>query len=190
MVKKKRVRRIRSPIKQKVLLLLAAGIALSASRSLGRQLYVFRKLDRAWKNIDRQYLYRILREFKEERLINYQEKPDGTVEIVLSEKGRERVVIFNLDTMTIPELKDWDGKWRVVIYDIPEKKKSARETLRHKLKELGFHEWQKSVFIHPYPCRDQIDLLMEIFDIRTYVRYGEITNISNEAELKLRFDLV
>ena len=46
--------------------------------------------------------------------------------------------------------KPWDGKWRIVMFDIEEVNKSARERLRSKLKELGFGMLQKSVFISPH----------------------------------------
>ena len=56
-----------------------------------------------------------------------------------------------------------DGEWRIVIFDIPEKFKKAREALRMKLKELGFLELQKSVFIFPYECEDEINFIVEVF---------------------------
>ena len=68
-------------------------------------------------------------------------------------------------------------------------KKSVRDALRHKLHELGFKEWQKSVFIYPYHCREQIDFVIEFFDLRPYVRQGVMTEITNETELKLHFKL-
>jgi DNA-binding transcriptional regulator PaaX len=77
----------------------------------------------------------------------------------------------------------------LVIYDIPHSKKAARDALRRKLRELGFFEWQKSVFIYPYPCREQIDFIIEFFDIRPYVRQADIINPTNEAELLLHFGL-
>ncbi len=92
--------------------------------------------------------------------------------------------------MQIKKSAIWDRKWRVVFFDIPEKKRKARDALRNKLRELGFRELQKSVFVHPYSCQSEIDFIVEFFEIRPYVRYGELTNLTNEAELKLRFDLV
>lgn len=178
-----------SPTKQKVLLLLAAGLALGLSHSFRKQIYILRAIKREWKWVNRSYLYRILREFREERLIDYREREDGTINVVLSEKGRQRSLSFKFDTLAIKAPDRWDGKWRTVLYDIPEKKKPAREALRAKLKELGFYEWQKSVWVHPFPCRDEIDFVIEVFDLRPYVRYAEFIQTTNEAELKLYFNL-
>lgn len=48
----------------------------------------------------------------------------------------------------------WDGKWRIVIWDIPEKRRLARDLLRFKLKQLGFKQWQKSVWVSKVNCTD------------------------------------
>ena len=83
----------------------------------------------------------------------------------------------------------WDGKWRTVIFDIPEKLKSARNALRDKLKEVGFHELQKSVFVFPYECKDEIDFIIEFFNLRQYVRYGIFDFIDNDLHLRKTFNL-
>lgn len=178
-----------SPTKQKVLLLLAAGVFLGLSRSPRHQRYILKITIKIWKEIDRQYLYRIIREFHQNRLISYAERDDGTIDIVLTEEGKKRALSFQIDRIKIERPIKWGGKWSLVTYDIPEKKKPAREALREKLKELGFYEWQKSVFIFPFPCRDEIDSLIEFFEIRPHVRYAELNHPTNEAELKLHFEL-
>ncbi len=182
-------KRIYSPVKKKILLLLQAGIILGLTHSPRTQKYIFKKLKREWKRIDRQYLYRIVREFKYDRLVVYKEKKNGTIEVVLTEKGRKRALIFKIDEMEISKPLRWDKKWRVVFFDIPEKRRYARDAFREKLKNLNFYELQKSVFIHPFFCQDEIDFLVEFFEIRNYVRYGEICNLTNEAEIKLHFRL-
>lgn len=178
-----------SPTKQKALLLLQAGFALSLTASSRGQLWILKELSKEWKKIDRQYLYRIIREFKYERLVDWREKEDGTIKVVLTEKGKKRALQFDFEKMKIKEPAVWDKKWRVVFYDIPEKKKKAREAFRGKLKNLGFYELQKSVFVYPYNCKDEIDFVVEFFEIRNFIRYGEIQNLSNESGLKLHFNL-
>ena len=130
-----------------------------------------------------------MREFNQDKLIDWQENNDGTISVVLTEKGKQTASRFDPDNLSIPQPNHWDKKWRVIIYDIPDNKKAARDALRRKLYELSFKEWQKSVFIHPYPCDQQIDFVIEFFDVRPYVRRGLMTNITNEAEIKLHFGL-
>jgi phenylacetic acid degradation operon negative regulatory protein len=52
--------------------------------------------------------------------------------------------------------KKWDGKWRIVYYDIPEKDKNIRKQLREKLWELGFGMIQKSVYISPFDVAEDL----------------------------------
>ena len=187
--KNKKTRRIYSPAKRKFLLLLGAGVALGLAGSPRSQKYIFKKVRKEWNFIDKDYLYRLIREFRHERLVDFVENGDGSTRIVLSEKGEKRVLEFRIDGLRIKEPLRWDKKGRMEFFDIPEKKRRDRNILREKLKEIGFSEIQKSVFIHPFPCLDEIDFIMEYYKLRNFVRYGEVMNISNEAELKIRFNL-
>lgn len=85
--------------------------------------------------------------------------------------------------------KNGDGKWRLVVFDIPEKIREGRRALREKIRELGFHELQKSVWIFPYECKNEIDFIVEFFNLRKYVRFGILESIDNELHLKKIFNL-
>ena len=75
-------------------------------------------------------------------------------------------------------------------FDIPEKKKSARNALRDKLKELGFCQLHKSVFVHPYPCLSEIQFVEEIFQIGQYINFIEAKNIADDDWLKSKYNLL
>lgn len=186
---KRKIKQIHSPIKQKVLLLLLAGVLIGLTRSLNQQKRILKIIPKAFRDIDRQYLYRIIDEFYNDRLVDWQENKDGTINIILTEKGKLAAHQFDPDRLEIKKPQSWDKKWRIVTYDIPTTKNNARDALRRKLNELGFKEWQKSIFIHPYPCRDEINFIIEFFDVRPYVHYADLINPTNEAELKLHFKL-
>ena len=178
-----------SPTKQKILLMLLAGAAIYLSRSPKTQWKIAKNLPRACRAINRATLYRILREFYHDRLVDWRVEKDGAVTIVLTELGRKRALRHKIDELSIAKPLRWDKKWRIVLFDIPERHKKAREALRNKLRELGFVQFQKSAWAHPYPCRDLIDFIVEIFEVRAYVQYLEATAITNDAELKLHFVL-
>ena len=180
---------IRSPIKQKVLLLLTTGVLLGLTRSPKQYFKIVRMATKEWNFIDRQYLYRLIREFREERLIDYRGKTNGEIEIVITERGKLTLLRYDIDRMEIKKTSSWDGKWRIVFFDIPEKHRQARDALREKLKEVGFREFQQSVFIQPYPCTKEINFLIEFFEIRNWVKLAEVSEITNEAELLVRFKL-
>lgn len=180
---------IRSPLKRKILLLLSAGVALGLVNNPRSQKHVFETLKRDWRKINKQYLYRIVKEFRQERLIDFVEQKDGVTKIVITEKGKIRALKFNIDIIKISKPLRWDKKWRIIMFDIPEKRRAERNVLREKLKDIGFKEIQKSVFVHPYSCFDEINFITEYFQLRRFVRFGEMTNLSNEEELILKFKL-
>lgn len=61
--------------------------------------------------------------------------------------------------------KKWDKKWRLVIFDIEEKQRKARDILRAKLKELGFGKWQRSVYISPHDFAQDIREFLESWSL-------------------------
>lgn len=72
----------------------------------------------------------------------------GEVYLRLSGEGGEKL------TRDFPLLalqkKKWDGKWRIVLFDIAELNRKVRDTFRKKLRELGFGMFQQSVYISPH----------------------------------------
>ena len=55
--------------------------------------------------------------------------------------------------------KRWDRKWRIVTFDIPERYRHVRDQVRYELREAGFVQLHKSVWITPHPCEEFIALL-------------------------------
>jgi len=181
---------MRSELKQKIILLLASGVVLGLTRSPRNYFKILKGVASEWKEIERRRLYSIVKEFYQNRLVDFKEKEDGTVEIVLTKDGCKKALSFKIDEIKIKKPERWDGKWRIVVFDIPEKEKAAREALRKKLKDLKFIELQKSIFINPYECEDEIDFIVEFFQIRPYVRYLRAEYFTNEEQLRIKFGLI
>ena len=86
--------------------------------------------------------------------------------------------------------KKWDQKWRVVIFDIPNSMNRERNWLRSRLKTLGFHIIQKSVFVLPYKCEEELSDLCEYIGVTDYVDIIVADSIgSREIELKKYYKL-
>lgn len=83
----------------------------------------------------------------------------------------------------------WDGRWRVIIFDIPEKLKKLREYMRAELKYLKFQPLQESVYITPYPVTGELNTLLKKQNLKKYFRYLTVTEIDGEEELKKLFGL-
>lgn len=178
-----------SPRKQKILFLLASGLAVGLSASPGAYWQMAKNLPRVLKDIDRKILRRILREFKHERLVDFRDEKDGCVSIIINELGEKLALRYQPEQINIKTPARWDKKWRIVIFDIPERFKKAREALREKLKDLGFIELQKSAWVFPYPCDEEIKFLAEFFEVGQHVRLLTVENMSVDADIKLHFDL-
>ena len=89
---------------------------------------------------------------------------------VLTQKGREKAMRSALEQMKIATQKTWDKKWRLIMFDVPEEKKQARRAINFALKKLGCVQYQKSVFITPFPCKKEIDFIGECFGVREHLR--------------------
>ena len=107
----------------------------------------------------------------------------------MTKEGKKLALTFNLEEMKLRK-GVWDKKWRIVIFDIPEKLRKIRDSLRYQLKRLEFYEFQKSVFVTPFPCDKEIDYIVEFYNIRRFVRFIEATSIDSELDLKRKFNLI
>lgn len=177
------------PIKKKLLLLLEGGLALGLSASPKQQFRILRGLASEWQKINRQSLRRAIRSLYESKLTSFKECPDGSVNMTLTDEGEQKALSYKLDEMRIVRPKHWDRKWRIIIFDIPESLKTARDTLRDYLRQLGFYQLQRSVFVIPFECKNELEFLIELYGIRKYVRQIIATGVDNELHLKDIFSL-
>lgn len=175
-------------VKKKILLLIYAGVALGAAKSMGKQWSIIGEVSKEWKKINRISLKRGLDSLYNAKLIDL--KPKGnSFQIILSSEGRKLSAKFNLETLKIEKQKNWDGKWRIVMFDVPEKIKKVRDALRFHFKHIGLVEYQKSVFISPYPCEKEIKFIAEFYKAFPSVRFIIADTISDEKKFMKEFDL-
>jgi DNA-binding transcriptional regulator PaaX len=178
-----------STVKQKVLLALGAGIVLGLSYSPKKQLQVLKGFSKEWDKINERQLKKEIDALYRSKLVTMQERSNGVSTFVLTEKGKLKELTFKFEEMSI-EKQSWDKQWRLIVFDIPEKIREGRNALRNKLVSLGFYELQKSVFVFPYECKDEIEFLIEFFKLRKYVRYGLLSEIDNDLHLRKIFKLL
>jgi len=85
--------------------------------------------------------------------------------------------------------KRWDKRWRLVMFDISEERKSDRDHLRRTMMEAGFLCFQDSVWIFPYDCEDFVTLLKIDMRLGNAVRYAIVEKLENDAEARAHFKL-
>lgn len=174
---------------KKVMIILLGGIAMGLSGNPKTHTKLRRDIQKELRLIDERNLNQAIEKLYQSKLIDYKENSDGTVSLWLTNNGKKKALQFNLDTMRLKRFSRWDRLWRVVIFDIPENLKNGRDSLARKIIELGFYPLQKSVFIYPYECRDEIDFIVEIFNLKPYVRFLIVKKIDVELYLKKYFKL-
>lgn len=177
------------PVAQKVLLLLLGGLALGLTHSPRRYFRILKDIKKDWELINRRALHKAIRHLHKADLVEAKDNRDGSSSIILTEKGETRALTYQIDEIKIPAMQRWDKKWRVILFDIPERHKKARDALSRSLKRMGFNQFQKSVFVHPFECKNEIDFVIEFFSLRPYVRIITAEHIDNEVHLKRYFHL-
>src|SRR3989344_598660 len=176
-------------LKKKMLLFLLAGLALSLTRSPKKHWWILKQIPKELEKENRQALQRAINSLYISHLIKEKDNKDGTTTLVLNENGRKKALRFNIDKMEIKKPTRWNGKWHIVMFDIPEKLKRLRDSLRLHFREIGLIEFQKSVFVYPYPCSKEIEFILELYNARKYVRFILAEEIDNELHLQKKFDL-
>jgi CRISPR-associated endonuclease Cas2 len=85
--------------------------------------------------------------------------------------------------------KRWDRRYRVIIFDIPEKSRSQRVQLREAMREAGFLQIQKSVWLHPYECEDLVALIKADLHLGKNVVYMIVEKIEHDEWIRKHFGL-
>lgn len=119
--------------------------------------------------------------------VKKEETSEGMV-IKITDRGRVQTLKFKLKEMRQPKAK-WDGKWRMVFFDIAELERGKRDRLRIYLRQLGMEQMQESVWVSPYDVFDQVRYLREVLDIPHEVKLAELGWIENEKELREIFEI-
>lgn len=189
-----------SPKIKDILFLLGSGVFLSSlimfpGAGLGiKALYdVYEKFKRGkelkeWDKFNYSRLRFALRRLQKQKMIEIVEENQNSI-VRLTQKGKMRTLKYNLEDMAIGKPPTWDGKWRLIIYDITKFKHKQQSAFRHMLRKLRMLSLQKSVYLTPYPCGNEIEFLREYFDVGAEVIYIVAEKIENDQVYKRYFGL-
>lgn len=171
-------------ITKEILKGLATGGLIVASFALPNLPQIFSLL--GIKNAkDRYRIKRTIESLKKKKLIEVYEK--GNQEVMeITESGKKRVLFYKFEEMSLTRPKKWDNLWRVISFDIPERYKKERKALSNKFKEMEIYPLQKSVYICPFECRDEINFVSEVLNVRKYIHYMTVKEIDTEDEISLK----
>ncbi len=108
--------------------------------------------------------------------------------IKLTKKGKIQALLERMG-IEFRKAVRWDGKWRIVIWDIPESSRLQRNQIRYFCKSLGFRQLQKSVFITPYPIPGSAVQYLKESDLLKFIRFLRIDQLDDDRDLKKHFNL-
>ncbi len=131
----------------------------------------------------------VIKRLEKEGFIKIRHLSNGKTEISITQNGYTKVLKYNLGTMQLINKKKWDKKWRLILFDVPEKRKAMRDALRRKIKELGLLKIQQSVYVYPYQCEKEMEFLISYFKIRSFVKYFTIERFNGDNEYKEYFEI-
>lgn len=179
-----------SPKVKEVLKLLAAGVILTTVvlfpgiAALGPLIEEEQRKreKKEWEKFNLRRLKQVIKRLEKQKEV---EVTNGIVKI--TDKGKKKMLKYNLENMELK--RKTDGKWRVIVYDIANLKKFQRELFRETLKRLNFLRLQKSVYITPFVCDDEIEYLRQVFDIGSEVLVLRVAEIENAQVYKIYFGI-
>ncbi|MBI4065330.1 hypothetical protein HY409_03090 [Candidatus Gottesmanbacteria bacterium] len=133
-----------------------------------------------WKRYNKGYLRQSLRRLEMQKLVK-RSIVDGQDVVTITKEGKTKILKYAIEHMEVKKPKGWDGKWRVVIYDIPARDRSIQWGIRDALKAMGFYQMQESVYLFPYSCYDEVEFLRSFYGIDAMVKYLLVTKLEDDT---------
>jgi DNA-binding transcriptional regulator PaaX len=112
-------------------------------------------------------------------------------EVSISEKGISLAVsraLVGRETSPV-SIGKWDGRWRVVCFDLPEIIRSRRRMLRDALVRIGFFQIQRSVFVHPTAPKSCVSPVVTALAIERFVTFLVAEKMDSDAVARNFFHL-
>ncbi len=175
-----------------VLTVLATGGLVSVALLAPNALKLLAPLARQskWGLSNRRYYLRsTIGRLADRGLIKFKHGKGGKTYATLTALGQTELLKYRLANMKIHRPRRWDGRWRVVIYDVKETKRRERGRLRREIGALGFVRLQNSVWVYPYECDEFVTLLKTYYGLGRSLLYLTADRVEDDSRLKKLFNL-
>ncbi len=103
----------------------------------------------------------------------------------LSDKGQDRLSVLNFQTMTITRPRKWDGKWWLVLADVPKESRTKEDLLRMKLNDMNFCPFQRSVWVYPHNPRTEVEIVSKFYEIERFVTTMRVDQLEKPDQAAL-----
>lgn len=141
-----------------------------------------------WKHFNKFFLKRTIQRLKKSKLVEIHSE-NGIETVILTKNGQRKILKYSLDALSIDRPKMWDGQWRLILYDVSDKRKGFRDIFREALQTLGFLQLQESAWVYPYPCEKQISFLREYYAVGNEVIYVIAKKLEDDTPYRIYFNV-
>lgn len=133
---------------------------------------------------------RVLANLEKKEILHIEADDDKAI-VYIKDRFNPVIITYSLQSLMDFKKKEkkWNGRWFLVFFDVPESQRNKRNYLRKFLTKLGFYPYQKSVYIFPYECEQEINLIKKIVEGAKYMKYIVANKIEDEERIKTFFKL-
>ena len=178
------------PKVKEVLKLLSAGVLLTSAFLMPGTAILIKEYEKIKKEKDEKEwkkfnIWRLRQTIKRLQSQKDVEVVEGQVKI--TDKGKNKLLNFDIEEIKLNEKTD--GKWRIIVYDISNRRRFQRDIFRDTLKRLKFYRLQESVYLTPFICEDEIEYLRQAFQIGDEVQILTVSKLENEKAYREYFGI-
>jgi len=179
----------RGELAKDILRLVGAGVVIGGSAIIApNTLQLIEYFDPKNRG-ERNRIWKTIKYLEEKNRISFEEA-NGKTFVLLTTSGKQRLNEEAVWDLTIDRPRKWDHKWRMVMFDLPAHHNKVRDVFRLKLEDLGFHLYQRSVFIYPFECHAEVHTIAQWYGIDEYIRYIVATEVHDMRKFAEIFDLL
>lgn len=179
----------RGELTKDILRLVAAGVLISAASVAAPNTVQLVEYFDPKSRSERKRLWDAIKYLEQKNRIIL-EDVHGKSYVQLTSHGRVALDEDKVWDLQVAIPRRWDKKWRLVMFDFPAQHEKARHSFRIKLEDLGFKLYQRSVFIYPYECHQEVHTVAQWFGVDEHVRYIVATEIHDMRRFAKEFDLL
>ena len=185
---KKRTRKAR--VERLLLATITAAGVLGVALLAPNMLKLLKQVDPEWifKRDPRQRLRESAFRLKRKGLVEYRMEKGKTV-LRLTPQGKKVARSLSQDGFKVRVPHKWDGKWRLIIFDIPERYRPTRDKIRRLVSKIGFLRLQDSVWVYPYDCEELVTLIKIDLHVGRSVLYVIADAVEFDEPLRRYFKL-
>lgn len=109
--------------------------------------------------------------------------------IEITKLGKQKALAHKLDEIKIKHPRFWDGKWRIISFEIPKEKQASKNYLIKKLADLDFSGIHKNVYLYPHACYEELEIITHHHGLSKHVRIFTAEYFDGDEKYRLYYNV-